>query len=55
VIKDVRLTREWRKLRIPLDGRDLTRIRSGFAFSFAGQGKPFAFFLDGVRYTGESL
>ncbi|MCH2124485.1 MAG: hypothetical protein MK165_06825 [Pirellulaceae bacterium] len=50
-IKEVRLTQEWQKLRIPLDGRDLTRIKTGFGWSLAGQGKPVTFYLDEIRYV----
>ncbi len=50
---ELRLTREWQCVRIPLNGLDLTRIKSGFAFSLAGQGRPLTFYLDDVRYVGE--
>lgn len=49
-LKEVRLTTEWQKLRIPLDGRDLSRIKTGFGWSLAGQGSSVTFFLDDVRY-----
>ena len=49
-LKNVRLTTQWQKLRIPLDGRDLTRIKTGFGWSMAGQGKPVAFYIDDIRY-----
>jgi hypothetical protein len=50
-LKAVRLTTEWQKLRIPLDGRDLSRIKTGFGWSLAGQGKPVTFYLDDIRYV----
>lgn len=50
-LKGVRLTTEWQKLRIPLDGRDLSRIKTGFGWSLAGQGKPVTFYLDDIRYV----
>ncbi|MBI1310219.1 glycosyl hydrolase family 2 [bacterium] len=50
-LKDVRLTPEWQTLRIPLDGRDLTRIKTGFGWSLAGQGQPVTFYLDNIRYV----
>ncbi|MCA9174946.1 MAG: hypothetical protein KDB14_10740 [Planctomycetales bacterium] len=52
-LKDVRLTTEWQKMRIPLNGRDLSRIKTGFGWSLAGQGKPVTFYLDDIRYVAE--
>ncbi|WP_417747292.1 glycoside hydrolase family 2 TIM barrel-domain containing protein [Rosistilla oblonga] len=49
--KDVRLTDQWQLIRISLDGRDLTRIKTGFGWSLAGQGKPVTFYLDDIRYV----
>ena len=51
-LKGVRLTTQWQKLRIPLDGRDLSRIKTGFGWSLAGQGQPVTFYLDDIRYVG---
>ncbi len=50
-LKEVRLTNKCQKLRIPLDGRDLTQIKTGFGWSLAGQGKPITFYLDEIRYV----
>ena len=50
-LKNVKLTPQWQKLRIPLDGRDLSRIKTGFGWSLAGQGKPVTFYLDNIRYV----
>ncbi|MEK6235458.1 MAG: hypothetical protein N2C14_12190, partial [Planctomycetales bacterium] len=50
-LKEIRLTKEWRQLRIPLDGRDLSRIKTGFGWSLAGQGDPVTFYLDDIRYV----
>ncbi len=52
-LKDVRLSTEWQKMRIPLNGRDLSRIKTGFGWSLAGQGKPVTFYLDDIRYVKE--
>lgn len=49
-LADVQLTTKWQKFRIPLDGRDLSRIKTGFGWSLAGQGKPVTFYLDDIRY-----
>lgn len=52
-VKAVRLTTQWQRFRIPLDGRDLTRIKTGFGWSLAGQGQPITFYLDDVRYISK--
>ena len=52
-LEDVVLRKEWTRYRIPLDGVDLSRIKTGFGFNFGGQGKPFAFYLDDIGYVGE--
>ena len=53
-LQDIRLTAKWQKLRIPLDLRDLSRIKTGFGWSLAGQGKPVTFYLDDIRYVPKS-
>lgn len=50
-LKDVKLTSEWQKLTIPLTGKDVSRIKTGFGWSLAGQGKPVTFYLDDIRYV----
>ena len=47
---EVTLTREWKQYRIDLSEKELTRIKSGFVWSVAGQGKPLTFYLDEVEY-----
>jgi hypothetical protein len=49
-ISDVKLTNEWKEYTIDLAGKDLTRIKTGFVWSLAGQGSPVVFFLDDIRY-----
>jgi hypothetical protein len=44
------LGREWREIRMPLAGHDLSRIKSGFMWFVGGQGMPVTFFLDEIRY-----
>ena len=51
--REVTLKKTWTRYRIPLDGEDLSRIKTAFGFNFGGQGKPFAFFLDDIRYVGD--
>jgi hypothetical protein len=46
----VTLTREWKEYTIDLRGKDLTRIKSGFGSSLAGQGRPVIIYLDDVRF-----
>ncbi|MEM1010587.1 MAG: glycoside hydrolase family 2 TIM barrel-domain containing protein [Planctomycetota bacterium] len=46
----VELTDEWQQYEIDLTGKDLRRIKTGFAFAIPGQGKPVVFYLDDVRY-----
>jgi hypothetical protein len=46
----VKLTREWTQYRIELAGTDLSRIKTGFCWVVAGQGKPISFFIDDVKY-----
>ncbi|MCC9599524.1 hypothetical protein LOC67_03050 [Stieleria sp. JC731] len=50
-LKEVKLTTQWQKYRLPLNGLDLKRIKTGFGWSAAGQGKPMTFFLDQIRYV----
>ncbi|WP_425399696.1 glycoside hydrolase family 2 TIM barrel-domain containing protein [Aeoliella sp.] len=50
-LADVQLTTEWKRYRIPLSGVDLGRIKNGFGFSLAGQGRAVTFYLDDVRYV----
>lgn len=47
------LKREWTRYRIPLDGLDLSTIKTGFGFSFANEGDPFTFYLDDIEYVAE--
>ncbi len=50
-LKAVRLTNEWRRYRIEIGGDvDMQRIKTGFYWSAAGQGKPVTFYLDDIRY-----
>jgi len=44
------LTKDWKQYTIDLTGKNLTRIKTGFGWSLAGQGKPVTFYLDDIRY-----
>ncbi len=46
------LTRQWKQYTIDLKDADLQRIKSGFFFSLAGQGKPITFYLDDLKFIG---
>jgi hypothetical protein len=46
----VTLTSEWKEYSIDLAGKDLSRIKTGFCWTLAGQGKPVTFYLDNIRY-----
>ncbi|MEZ6086428.1 MAG: glycoside hydrolase family 2 TIM barrel-domain containing protein [Pirellulaceae bacterium] len=50
-LKEVRLTTQWEKMRIPLKDLDPHRIKTGFGWSLAGQDKPLTFFLDEIRFV----
>lgn len=49
-LEGVRLTPEWREYVISLDGKDLSRIKTGFGWTVSGQGRPVVFYLDDVRF-----
>ena len=51
--KDLILTDEWKRYRINLEGVDLSCIKTGFGFSFGGEGSVKTFFLDDVEYVVE--
>jgi len=47
-LADVMLTSEWKQYSIDLAGKDLSRIKTGFAWVHASQGRPIVFYLDDV-------
>jgi hypothetical protein len=49
-LKEVRLSDQWQKYQIPLEGRDMSRIKTAFGWSVAGSGKPITFYLDEIVY-----
>lgn len=48
--RTVTLSREWTRVEIPVGGRDLRRIKTGFWWTLGGQGRPVTFWLDDVRW-----
>jgi hypothetical protein len=49
-IPDVILTQSWKQYTIDLKGKDLTRIKTGFAWTLAASGQPVTFYLDDIKY-----
>ncbi len=49
----VTLTPDWQRYQIPLDGRDMACIKTGFYWTLAGSGAPVTFYLDDIAYTAE--
>jgi hypothetical protein len=47
---EVTLTKGWKQYDIGLRGKSLQRIKTGFFWTLAGQGRPVVFYLDDVRY-----
>ena len=52
-LENIVLKKTWTRYRIPLDGQDLSTIKTGFGFNLGGQGEPFTFYLDDIVYTGD--
>ena len=50
-IQDIVLKPEWTRYRIPLDGRDLSRVKTGFQWTLANPGRAVVFYLDDIRYV----
>lgn len=46
----VKLTPEWKEYVLDVSGKDLSRIKTAFAWVVAGQGAPVTFYLDDIRY-----
>lgn len=46
----VSLTSEWRQYSIPVEGKDLARIKTGFVWTVASEGKPVVFYLDQIEW-----
>lgn len=49
-LETVKLTSDWKEYRLDVAGKDLRRIKTGFAWVVAGQGVPVTFYLDDIRY-----
>ncbi|HEX8552571.1 MAG TPA: glycoside hydrolase family 2 TIM barrel-domain containing protein [Abditibacteriaceae bacterium] len=44
------LSKDWKQYEISLDGQDLSRIKTGFAWVVGAHGQPITFYLDDIRY-----
>jgi hypothetical protein len=54
-LADVILTKEWKQYTISLDGKDLSRIKTGFWFvSGPTAGAPTTFYLDDIAFAAEA-
>ena len=50
VTLDATLDKEWKEFSIDLTGKDLSCIKSGFAWVVASRGTPVTFYLDDIQY-----
>lgn len=51
---EVVLTTDWQPFEIPLAGKNLSQIKSGFYWSLAGNGAPIKFYLDDIVYSADN-
>lgn len=49
-LEGVALGTEWKQYEIPVEGKDLQRIKTGFSWTVAGNGAPITFYLDDVQW-----
>ena len=49
-LKQVVLGKEWQRYEIPITSQNLTRIKTGFAWTVAGRDQPVVFYLDNVAW-----
>ena len=51
---EISLTTEWKQFTIELEGLNLGRIKTGFYWTLAGQGKPLTFYLDRIAFEKDN-
>lgn len=51
-LEGVVLTKDWKQYSIDLAGKNLSQIKTGFAWTLASTGQPITFYLDDIRYEG---
>ena len=49
-LDNVHLTKAWKKYAIPLTGRNMSHIITGFAWTLGAAGAPETFYLDDIKY-----
>ena len=49
-LENAKLTHDWTLYKLPLNGKDLSRIKTPFSWTTAAEGKPVRFYLDDVKY-----
>jgi hypothetical protein len=49
-VEGVELTREWQRFTVPLKGKDLSSIKTGFFISLTGRSSPVTVYLDNIRF-----
>ena len=49
-IKDAELTKEWKQYTIDLSGKDLSQIKTPFAWILGAKGDPITFYLDDIKF-----
>ena len=52
---EVTLSKDWKQVTLPLKGKNLSRIKTGFYWTLAGQGRPVTFYLDDIVYDREAV
>ena len=50
-VDGITLTRDWRRYRVPLKGKDLSSIRTGFVVTVTGRATPVTLYLDSIRFV----
>ena len=49
-LENAKLTHDWTLYKMPLNGKDLSRIKTPFSWTTAAEGKPVRFYLDDVKF-----
>lgn len=49
--REIILTREWQRYRVPLGGGDLSSIKTGFVVTLTGRQTPVSIYIDDVRFV----
>jgi len=50
-VEGIVLTPEWRRFRVPLEGVDLSSIKTGFVVTLTGRATPVTIYLDSIRFV----